>query len=219
MAPEQVEGQDADTRTDIFAFGTVVYEMVTGRKAFEGKSQASLIAAIMHVDPPALSTLQSITPPALDLLVKTCLAKDPDERWQSVGDVGRQIRMIREAGSRTDVPAVVATGRPTRQWLSGAVAGGVLAAVATGLVAWTLTRPDVIPAAVARFDIVLPDDAPIADGNHSLAISPDGTQIVYAGRGPSGPQLYLRPIDQLVGAHCGEGRADLAPLSRQMVSG
>ena len=101
MAPEQLEGQDADTRTDIFAFCTVVYEMVTGRKTFEGKSQASLIAAIMHVDPPALSTLQAITPPALDPLVKTCLAKDPDERWQSEGDVGRQLRMIREGGSQT----------------------------------------------------------------------------------------------------------------------
>ena len=75
MAPEQLEGKDADARTDIFAFGMTVYEMVTGKKAFEGKSQASLIAAIMHVDPPALSTLQPITPPALDHVVKTCLTK------------------------------------------------------------------------------------------------------------------------------------------------
>ena len=88
MAPEQLEGQEADARTDIFAFGTVVYEMVTGRKAFEGKSQASLIAAILEREPPAMSELQALSPPALDPIVKTCLAKNADDRWQSIGDVG-----------------------------------------------------------------------------------------------------------------------------------
>ena len=194
-----MEGQDADTRTDIFAFGTVVYEMVTGRKTFEGKSQASLIAAIMHVDPPALSTLQSITPPALDPLVKTCLAKDPDERWQSAGDLGRQMRTIREGGSQTDVPAVVAPGRTTRQWLSAAVAGGLLAAVVASLIVWTLTRPEVIPADVMRAVITLPDTAPVdaTDGSGTLAVSPDGGQIVYTSVGPSGRQLYRRDMNQL----------------------
>ena len=93
MAPEQLEGEEADARTDIFAFGAVIYEMVTGRKAFEGKSQASLIAAIMHVDPPALSTLQPITPPALDQIVRTCLAKDPDGRWQAAPEWKYRIRL------------------------------------------------------------------------------------------------------------------------------
>ena len=98
MAPEQLEGKEADARTDIFAFGALVYEMVTGRKAFEGTSQASLIAAIMHVDPPAPSVLQPITPPALDHVVRTCLVKDPDGRWQSAGDVGHQLLWVAEGG-------------------------------------------------------------------------------------------------------------------------
>src|ERR1700680_1573268 len=83
MAPEQLEGKEADARTDIFAFGVVVYEMATGKKAFEGKSQASLIAKILETDPPPISSLQPMTPPALDRVVKTCLVKDPNERWQT----------------------------------------------------------------------------------------------------------------------------------------
>src|SRR6202043_2325827 len=83
MAPEQLEGKDVDARTDIFAFGAVVYEIATGKRAFEGKSQASVISAIMSSDPAPISTLQPMTPPTLDRVVKTCLAKDPDERWQT----------------------------------------------------------------------------------------------------------------------------------------
>jgi serine/threonine protein kinase len=94
MAPEQLEGKDADTRTDIFAFGTVMYEMLTGRKAFEGKSQASLISAIMGSDPPAIAALQPLTPPALDRVVLQCLSKDPDDRWQTAGDLGRELSWI-----------------------------------------------------------------------------------------------------------------------------
>ena len=79
MAPEQVEGKEVDARTDIFAFGAVVYEMATGKKAFEGKSQASVMAKILEADPPSMSSLQPMTPPALDRVVKRCLAKEPDE--------------------------------------------------------------------------------------------------------------------------------------------
>ena len=81
MAPEQLEGKDADARTDIFAFGAVLYEMLTGRRAFEGKSQASLIAAILEHEPPALTTRLPVATPTLDRIVKTCLAKNPDARW------------------------------------------------------------------------------------------------------------------------------------------
>ena len=83
MAPEQVEGKEVDARTDIFAFGVVVYEMATGKKAFEGKTQASLIAKILETDPPPMSSLQPMTPPALDRVVKKCLAKEPEKRWQA----------------------------------------------------------------------------------------------------------------------------------------
>ena len=94
VLPEQLEGQEADSRTDIFAFGAVVYEMATGKKAFEGKSQASLIAAIMEKDPPAMSELKSMTPPLLDRLVQQCLAKDPDNRWQTAGDLMRGVTWV-----------------------------------------------------------------------------------------------------------------------------
>src|SRR5262249_9066735 len=83
MAPEQVEGADADARADIFAFGCVLYEMATGRRAFEGKTQASVIAAILAGEPPAIATLRPSSPPALDRVIHICLAKDPDERFQS----------------------------------------------------------------------------------------------------------------------------------------
>ena len=111
MAPEQVEGKDADARTDIFAFGAVLYEMLTGRKAFDGKSQASLIAAIMNVDPPPLSTLLPITPRALDRLVQRCLAKDPDDRWQTAHDLLVQLRWIAGRGAKERAPARRARAR------------------------------------------------------------------------------------------------------------
>ncbi|HLJ15867.1 MAG TPA: serine/threonine-protein kinase [Bryobacteraceae bacterium] len=107
MAPEQVEGKldQIDARTDIFAFGVVVYEMATGKKAFEGKSQASLMAKILETEPAPMSTLAPMTPPALDRVVKRCLAKDPDDRWQSARDICEQLRWISESGPQ----AVTAT--------------------------------------------------------------------------------------------------------------
>ena len=99
MAPEQLEGQEADARTDIFAFGAVLYEMVTGKKAFEGKSQASLIAAILQSDPPPISALQPLTPPALDRIVGTCLAKDPDDRWQTARDLMLELKWVASGSS------------------------------------------------------------------------------------------------------------------------
>jgi serine/threonine protein kinase len=92
MAPEQLEGGDTDARTDIWALGTVLYEMITGGPAFEGKSQASLIAAILEHDPCPVSSLQPLTPPALERLVRKCLAKDPDARWQSASDLADELR-------------------------------------------------------------------------------------------------------------------------------
>src|ERR1700694_814093 len=100
MAPEQLEGKEVDARTDIFAFGAVVYELATGKRAFEGKSQASLMVAILERDPPAMSSLQPMTPPALDRVVKKCLAKEPEKRWQAASDVCDELRWIAEGGSQ-----------------------------------------------------------------------------------------------------------------------
>ena len=107
MAPEQLEAKEADSRTDIFAFGAVVYEMATGKKAFEGKSQASLIAAIMGQDPPAMAELQPMTPTTLDHIVRRCMAKEPDKRWQTASDVMEELRWVTEVGTPVDsLPAV-----------------------------------------------------------------------------------------------------------------
>ena len=102
MAPEQVEGKEMDARTDIFALGVVIYEMATGRKAFEGESKASLAAAILTSEPPPITKIQPLTPPALDRVVKRCLAKDPEERWQSARDLTSELKWIAEAGESDD---------------------------------------------------------------------------------------------------------------------
>ena len=94
MAPEQIEGGDADARTDIWAFGCVLYEMVTGRRAFEGKSHASLIASILEKQPAPVAELQPMTPPGLGRIVRTCLAKNPDDRFQTAHDLGLQLDWV-----------------------------------------------------------------------------------------------------------------------------
>src|SRR5262249_37815135 len=110
MAPEQVEGKETDTRTDIFALGVVIYEMATGRKAFEGDSKASLTAAILTSEPPPITKIQPLTPAALDRVVRGCLAKDPEERWQTARDLARELKWIAEAGGA--LPATAAGAKP-----------------------------------------------------------------------------------------------------------
>src|SRR5262249_41736121 len=118
MAPEQLEGKEADARTDIFAFGAVLYEMATGKKAFSGTSHASLITSIMSSEPPSISTLQPMTPPALDRIVRVCLAKDPEERWQSAHDLEGELKWVAAAGSRAGVPAPALARRKNRERIS-----------------------------------------------------------------------------------------------------
>ena len=105
MAPEQLEGIEADARTDIFAFGALLYEMATGQRAFDGKSKASLIAAIVKEQPRPISEIQPLTPPAFEHVVAKCLAKDPEDRWQSARDVAQELRWIGEGGSQAGMPA------------------------------------------------------------------------------------------------------------------
>ncbi len=135
MAPEQLEGRDVDPRTDIFALGAVIYEMVSGKKAFDGSSQASLIASILTAEPPGLATLQPMTPSSLDRVVRSCLAKDPEERWQSARDLLRELRWIAEGATAPMITGV----SPVARWRERvAWALFVIAAVVLG---WRLLAP------------------------------------------------------------------------------
>ena len=116
MSPEQVEGKEVDGRSDIFSLGTVLYEMVTGGRAFQGQSDFSVASAILVKEPAPISTLQPLTPPALERTIRVCLAKDPDARWQSAGDLCKELRWIAEGGSQvgTEMPIATAVRRAVR---------------------------------------------------------------------------------------------------------
>ncbi len=198
MAPEQLEGKAVDARADLFAFGAVLYEMTTGRRAFEGTSPASVMAAVLDSEPPSVSTLQHLAPAALDHLVKICLAKDPDERWQTAGDLKRQLMWI----AKGDVSPGAATASAPRGRRRERVVIGLLALVVTALVvgvtAWT-RRPPVAPRSVTRAVLPLgPDESLVLGLNPVLAVSPEGTRLVYvAAHGDGRPQLHLRALNQL----------------------
>ena len=117
MAPEQLEGLDLDARTDIFAFGALFFEMITGRKAFAARTQASLIGAILRDQPPVISSVIAVTPPALDRVITKCLAKDPDHRWQDAGDLRDELKWIAEGGSHVGGPTPAAASRRRSGWL------------------------------------------------------------------------------------------------------
>jgi eukaryotic-like serine/threonine-protein kinase len=190
MAPEQIEGRDADARTDIFALGAVLYEMATAKRAFEAKSKASLIASILDREPPPISTVQPLTPPAFERVVQLCLAKDPDERWQSAHDVAAELRWIRDTSSESIGPAA----KRSRWKRIGRSAALALAGLAIGALAtWLLMRGRTAPRATARYSITTPQQAPLNLGYGSMAISPDGTRVVYVAReAPSQYRLYMR---------------------------
>jgi len=197
MSPEQVEGKPADARSDIFALGAVLYEMTTGRRAFEGKTATSAMAAVLERDPPRISSLQPMTPPAFERLVKSCLAKDPDDRWQTAHDVKLQLRQILEGGSQITSSAIAVV--PTRKRTSKMpwIVAAALAAIAIGAL-FLLYQAEQKQLPVLRLEINPPDKLQFnLSGDHGgpAVISPDGRLLVFSANGASGTQLYLRALD------------------------
>src|SRR5580693_8258865 len=194
MAPEQLEGKETDARTDIFALGAVIYEMATGKKAFEGMSQASIIAKILETDPPPMSSLQPMTPAPLDRVVRTCLAKDPDNRLQSVQDVKLELEWLQDAAAEPSEPAARPAG--WRRALPWALFATALALV---VFAWVLRTGanNAFPVEPVRLQIPLPTKPPLRLTG-GLALSPDGRQLAFIATGADGiPRISVRALNSL----------------------
>jgi eukaryotic-like serine/threonine-protein kinase len=187
MAPEQLEGKEVDARTDIFAFGAVVYEMATGKRAFDGKSQASLIAKILEIDPPPISSLQPMTPPALDRVVKKCLAKEPEKRWQAASDLCDELKWIAEGGlqaaSAPSLPRPVSrlsVTLPPGQQLAGLFNGPAVAISLDGtLLAYVARQGSTQQIYLRAMDSLEARPIPGTEGAVSPFFSPDGQWLGF----------------------------------------
>jgi serine/threonine protein kinase len=193
MPPEQLEGGETDARTDVFALGAVLYEMATGRKAFIGRTRASLISSVLTSQPVPVASLQPLTPPSLDALIRTCLAKDPDERWQTAHDVKLQLRWLAEANSQAGVPVAVVHRRRWRERISwGWAALATIAATLFGI-GYVRRVPQLSPP--VNFTVELPPGLTVS-GRIFPYISPDGRELLFSAQDSKGESIaILRSLD------------------------
>jgi serine/threonine protein kinase/Tol biopolymer transport system component len=198
MSPEQIQGLEADARSDIFAFGVMLFEMVTGKRTFEGKTQASIVGQILAVDPPSVRTLRPQTPPGLDRVIRLCLDKDPDERIQTAHDLKLQLQAIAEAPATSAQPPTVVPAR--RSWLPW-VAAGVLAVAAVAFAAAYLQSLRAPQVSVHSY-ILPPEKATfLLTGNDAgpPVLSPDGRRIAFVAKSTEGKQvLWVRPLNSTI---------------------
>jgi serine/threonine-protein kinase len=202
MAPKQLEGRDADARTDLFAFGATLHEMVTGQKAFEGKSSVSLMSAILKDTPKPITALQPVAPESLERVITTCLAKDPDDRWQSARDLYRELKWMADgvagAAKREAGPTALRTAGWRSVSVTIAAAIAILAILITGIAVWML-KPVATASQneIVRLTVTLqPGEELQSAAGPPVALSPDGRLLAYASRRPRGaPQLYIRSMD------------------------
>jgi serine/threonine protein kinase/Tol biopolymer transport system component len=195
MAPEVLQGQEADARSDIFSFGAVLYEVIAGKRAFEGKSQISVASAILEKDPAPLTQILPMTPPALDNLVQGCLAKEPAARWQSAADIARQLRWISAGGSSSSVAPVTRRGSMVERRILASIIVALL-----GVLAWTLTRENKL-GPVLRSYIPPPADVGfdfVGDFSGPPVTSADGTAIAFCARDEkSRNAIWVRVFSEL----------------------
>jgi Tol biopolymer transport system component len=206
MSPEQVEGKEVDGRSDLFSLGAVLYEMLTGKRAFEGKTQLSVASAILEREPEPLSVAKPVTPPALQRAIKRCLAKDPEERWQTGRDLAAELNWISE-GSLQAVASETATQGTTKYvWAALAVA---LAAVLAAVFFWFHSDRNSSPQAVLRYTIPAPEGASFLFGgtHEGEVLSPDGRKIAFVARVGGVSQVWLQALDSFT-AHPLAGTGD-----------
>ena len=200
MAPEQVEGREADARADIWALGAVIYEMVTGTRPFMGDTPASVIGAILKDEAPHVSARQPVAPRALDHVVELCLAKEPDRRWQSAADVCRELEWIARASlDATEQPA--AAGRQWSSWAGWLVAAASVIALGVFVARPPLAGPSAVPAEPVIFQVYPPQGTAFSGSFGSvpvpqLALSPDGRHLAFVAEGPNGPAIWLRALGE-----------------------
>ena len=190
MAPEQLEGKEADARTDIFAFGAVVYEMVTGKKAFEGASQASLISAIMSAEPTTMAELQTMTPVALDHIVTTCLDKNPDMRWQTAADLMRELKWTNDGHAQVETVPIEMPSK-TRERIAWSLSLVLLISTVALALLFAFSGDAPQEQTAFRFPIAQVSGA----RGDVLAMSPEGERIAFLAPAPTGADaVWVREL-------------------------